>query len=79
VRGFGEYGKIENVRMLRYVELKSGHSDDGSAWIGYVTSSKTGRTVYFNGRALMKLKGQRRGEWGAPNIRLFAVLVSRPR
>lgn len=52
------------MRLLRYVELKSGHSDDGTAWIGYVTSSKTGRTLYFNGRGLMKLKGQRRGESG---------------
>jgi hypothetical protein len=29
-----------------------------------VTSSKTGRTLYFNGRGLMKLKGQRRGDSG---------------
>ena len=50
--------------MLRYVELKSGHSDNGPAWIGYVTPSKTGRTLYFNGRGLMKLKGQRRGAMG---------------
>ncbi len=52
------------MKLLRYVELKSGHSDNGPAWIGYVTSSKTGRTLYFNGRGLMKLKGQRRGESG---------------
>src|SRR5258708_33343427 len=52
------------MRILRYIELKSGHSDNGPAWIGYVTSSKTGRTLYFNGRGLMKLKGQRRGESG---------------
>jgi hypothetical protein len=52
------------VRILKYIELKSGHSDDGPAWIGYVTPSKTGRTIYFNGRALMKLKGQRRGDSG---------------
>jgi len=52
------------VKLLRYIELKSGHSDNGPAWIGYVTSSKTGRTLYFNGRGLMKLKGQRRGESG---------------
>ena len=64
VRCFGECGKIESVRVLRYVELKSGHSDNGPAWIGYVTPSKSGRTVYFNGRALGKLKGQRRGVWG---------------
>src|SRR5437868_3685109 len=52
------------MKLLRYIELKSGHSDNGPAWIGYVTPSKTGRTVYFNGRALMKLKGQRRGDLG---------------
>ena len=64
MRCLGEYGNIEFVKMLRYVEQKSGHSDNGPAWIGYVTPSKTGRTVYFNGRALMKLKGQRRGQSG---------------
>jgi hypothetical protein len=46
--------------MLRYIELKSGYSDNGPAWIGYVTPSKAGRTVYFNGRALAKYKGQDR-------------------
>jgi hypothetical protein len=52
------------MKTLRYIELKSGHSDNGPAWIGYVSTSKTGRTVYFDGRGLMKLKGQRRGESG---------------
>jgi hypothetical protein len=52
------------MKRLRYIELKSGHSDNGPAWIGYVTSSQTGRTIYFNGRGLMKLKGQRRGDSG---------------
>ncbi|MGA3081647.1 MAG: mannose-1-phosphate guanylyltransferase [Terracidiphilus sp.] len=52
------------MKTLKYIELKSGHSDNGPAWIGYVTSSKSGRTLYFNGRGLMKLKGQRRGESG---------------
>jgi hypothetical protein len=52
------------IKFLRYVELKSGHSDNGPAWIGYVTPSKTGRTLYFNGRGLAKLKGQRRAESG---------------
>src|ERR1700732_5370673 len=55
---------LRTVKLLRYVELKSGHSGNGPAWIGYVTSSKTRRTLYFNGRGLMKLKGQRRGESG---------------
>src|SRR4051794_20433264 len=53
-----------SVKILRYVELKSGHSDNGPAWIAYVTQSKSGRTLYFNGRGLMKLKGQRRGDSG---------------
>jgi hypothetical protein len=56
------------MKRLRYVELKSGHSDNGPAWIGYVTSSKTGRTSYFNGRGLIKLKGQRRGDAGGNHI-----------
>ena len=46
--------------LLRYVELKSGYADNGPAWIGYVTPSKSGRTLYFNGRALRKFKGQDR-------------------
>lgn len=56
------------MKTLRYIELKSGHSDNGPAWIGYVTSSKTGRTLYFDGRGLMKLKGQRRGDSGGNYI-----------
>lgn len=56
------------MKRLRYVELKSGHSDNGPAWIGYVTASKTGRTLYFNDRGLMKLKGQRRGDAGGNHI-----------
>ena len=56
------------MKILRYVELKSGYSDNGPAWIGYVTPSKTGRTLYFNGRALVKLKGQRRDAEGGNYI-----------
>lgn len=56
------------VKILRYIELKSGHSDNGPAWIGYVTQSKSGRTLYFNGRGLMKRKGQRRAESGGNYI-----------
>jgi hypothetical protein len=52
------------VKILRYIELKSGHADNGPAWIAFVTQSKSGRTLYFNGRGLIKLKGQRRGESG---------------
>ena len=57
-----------SVKILRYIELKSGHSDNGPARIGYVTQSKSGRTLYFDGRGLMKLKGQRRGESGGNYI-----------
>jgi hypothetical protein len=28
-----------NVKVLRYIELKSGHSDNGPAWIAYVRQS----------------------------------------
>jgi hypothetical protein len=59
---------IKAKRLLRYVELKSGYSDNGPARIGYVEQSKTGRTLYFNGRGLMKLKGQRRAESGGNYI-----------
>ncbi|MGN7783865.1 hypothetical protein ACTJIJ_05040 [Niabella sp. 22666] len=36
---------------LKYIELKSGFSDDGPAWIGYVSFSKTGKMLYFDGKA----------------------------
>ena len=34
-----------------YVELKTGYNDNGPAWIGKASFSKTGRTIYFNGQA----------------------------
>jgi hypothetical protein len=37
---------------LTYIELKTGHSESGIAWIGRPEVSKTGRTIYFNGMAL---------------------------
>lgn len=42
---------------LIYVELKSGHSDNGPAWIGIAGASKTGATIYSNGKAFRSLKG----------------------
>lgn len=56
------------LKPLRYIELKSGHSANGPAGIAYVVLSKSGRTLYFNGRGLMKLKGQRRGDSGGNHI-----------
>jgi hypothetical protein len=37
---------------LKYIELKSGFGDTGPAWIGLAEFSKSGRTVYFNGKAM---------------------------
>ena len=39
-----------------YIELKTGYSDNGPAWIGKVEFSKSGQTVYFNNKALKKMK-----------------------
>lgn len=40
---------------MKYVELKSGYNDNGPAWIGYVRTSRSGQTVYFNGRAMKQI------------------------
>ena len=40
-----------------YIELKTGYSDDGPAWIGYVKTSKTRKTIYFNDHAFQKSIG----------------------
>ena len=42
------------MSMLKYIELKSGYSDDGPAWIGHVQISRAGRTLYFNGKAFKR-------------------------
>lgn len=39
---------------LKYIEKCTGTSHSGPAWIAYVQTSKTGRTIYFNGRALQR-------------------------
>lgn len=36
---------------LRYIELKTGWNDNGPAWIGFVTESRSGKMVYFNDHA----------------------------
>ncbi len=33
--------------MFKFIELKSGYSDNGPAWIAHVKQSKSRRTVYF--------------------------------
>jgi hypothetical protein len=40
-----------------YIELKTGFNDDGPAWIGRVTFSKTGRTIYYRGKVLRRVAG----------------------
>ena len=45
------------IKDLMYIELKTGYSDDGPAWIGYVKTSKTKKTIYFNDCAFQKYNG----------------------
>ena len=48
---------LEGLRLinnLMYIELKTGYSDDGPAWIGYVKTSKSKKTIYFNDHAFQK-------------------------
>jgi hypothetical protein len=42
---------------IKYIELKSGFSDNGKAWIALVSFSKSGKTIYFNGKAFQSLDG----------------------
>ena len=44
-------------RRVMYVENKDGEIDGVSARIGWVTFSKSGRTVYYRGRELIRAKG----------------------
>jgi len=45
-----------------YVELKTGHNDDGPAWITNVRFFKWGRSIHFNGKELLNIG--RRGMQG---------------
>jgi hypothetical protein len=42
--------------MLKYIELKTEQSDKGPAWIARVKVSRSGTTVYFNGKALRRAR-----------------------
>ena len=46
--------RIRVINNLMYIELKTGYSDDGPAWIGYVKTSKSKKTIYFNDHAFQK-------------------------
>jgi len=40
-----------------YVELKSGYSDNGPAWIGKGFYSKSGQSIYFNNKVFKRSSG----------------------
>ena len=40
-----------------YVEIKTGTNHNGKAWIGKCFFSKSGQTIYFNGKVLQKGQG----------------------
>ena len=42
--------------LLRYIELKTGYSDNGPAWIARVRTSKSGKMVYFLGKGLLSVE-----------------------
>lgn len=46
--------RIRMINNLMYIELKMGYSDDDPAWIGYVKTSKSKKTIYFNDHAFQK-------------------------
>ncbi len=45
------------MHKIKFIELSSGSSHDGPAWVANVEFSKSGRTLYFDGRALKKELG----------------------
>ena len=46
-----------NKRQIMYVERKAG-ALEGPARIGWVTFSKTGKTIRYNGQSFQSLKGR---------------------
>ena len=51
-----QFTKGENRRVM-YIENKSGDIDGVDARIGWVTFSKSGRSVYYQGKTLKRAKG----------------------
>ncbi len=45
----------ESKRVM-YIENKEGYIDDFAAHIGWVTFSKTGKTVYYQDKVLTRIK-----------------------
>lgn len=44
---------------IKYVELITGYAHNGPAWIGLITFSKSGKTLYFNGKAFQRIGSSR--------------------
>ncbi|MDR2916348.1 MAG: hypothetical protein LBV74_16230 [Tannerella sp.] len=44
---------------IKYIELKTGFSHNGPAWIGLVFFSKSRKTLYFNGKAFQRIGSDR--------------------
>ena len=44
---------------IKYLELKSGFFGNGPAWIGLVSFSKSGKTIYFDGKAFQRMGSAR--------------------
>jgi hypothetical protein len=42
---------------IMYIELKTGYSDNGPAWIGRGAFSKSGKTIYFNNKGFKRYQG----------------------
>ncbi len=45
------------ARRVMYIENKDGEIDGYAARIGWVTFSKSGRSIYYRGRELKRIKG----------------------
>ena len=45
---------------IKYIELKSNFNHDGPAWIGLVSYSKSGKTLYFDGKAFQRIGSDRK-------------------
>ena len=59
-----------SVKFLRYVELKSGYSDDGPAWISYVNESKSGWT------SVLQWTGSNEAQSGHCSVETQVVIAS---
>jgi hypothetical protein len=46
-----------NLTRIMYLELKTGHQDNGPARIGRVSFSRTGRTIYYKDQKFLSIGG----------------------